>query len=173
VCSARHRLQLMAIPLTKTQNLSDTQQSAPRFFTNVCSVFELTLLCSCIRDIRASMLKTQQVTEKCSCLFCIHAIPGVKLKNEFISCISLTYVRNKRPTAESRFKGRIQKNKSIIRQGLPESVASSRFIFELCFKFTHFAPFSFPDSGRIRMRFFLIYLCYITRIPPHIFRIPI
>jgi hypothetical protein len=70
----------MAIPLTKTQNSSDTQQGAPtkpwmavgrtmqermsRFFTNVYSVFEL----------------TQQMTEKCSCLFCIHAIPGVKLK---------------------------------------------------------------------------------------------
>jgi hypothetical protein len=85
----------MAIPLTKTQNLNDTQQGAPskpwmavgrtmqrlsRFFTTVCSVFDYTLQCSCIRDIRASMLKTQQVTEKCSCLFCIHAIPGVKLK---------------------------------------------------------------------------------------------
>jgi len=142
MCPTRHRLQLMAIPLTKTQNLSDTQQDAPTkpwmavgtspckgvgttpwmeeveprlelwpramqeqfpgFFTNVCSVFDFTLLCSCIRDIRASMLKTQQETEKCSCLFCIHAIPGVKLKYGFILCISISYVSNKRPTAESR-----------------------------------------------------------------------
>ena len=35
-----------------------------------------TLLCSCIREIRASMLKTNQVTGNCSCISCIHAIHG-------------------------------------------------------------------------------------------------
>jgi len=59
-CPARHRLQLMAIPLSKTQNLSDTQQGASRFFTNVCSAFDFTL-CSSTREIRASMLKTHWV----------------------------------------------------------------------------------------------------------------
>jgi hypothetical protein len=37
--------------------------------------------CSCIREIRASMLKTNQVSGKRSCFSCIHAIHGDKQEN--------------------------------------------------------------------------------------------